>query len=567
MHNKIIGSMICILMISTIFVIEIPKDVSAQFTEKWVARYDAVNDGDYSNAITVDSFGNIYVTGYSYIGDFSDYATIAYDPSGNVLWTARYNGPADSSDYPYDIAVDSLGNIYVTGKSYTLGEIPTSPEFNDIATVAYNSFGHQLWVARYNGPGNGSDEASAISVGPQGNIYVTGKSHSSTMDLDYITIAYDPNGNQLWIARYNGPWNYDDYANALAVDLDGNVYVTGYSTGNGSVGDCVTVAYNSSGDQLWVVRYDGPTNLEDEGYALALDYSENIFITGRSHGGPYSGMDFITIAYDLLGNQKWLTRTNFTGYSRDLAFDITVDDFGRIYVTGGTTPGNPQEEDYLTVAYDSNGNQLWMARYDGPINNYDRAYAIAADSKGNVFVTGRSKSNPTTSDYATIAYDSDGNQLWVARYSGPGNGGDEARDMDIDSEGNVYVTGYSKGIGTGSDFATIKYSRPIIQSNIDIDPNTLNLKSKGKWITAYITVNSPYVVNDIDISTVILDDTILAEWGDVQGTTLMVKFDRSEVEDYIGVPKDAIELTVTGEFFDGTQFEGTDTIRVINPPK
>jgi hypothetical protein len=102
-------------------------------------------------------------------------------------------------------------------------------------------------------------------------------------------------------------------------------------------------------------------------------------------------------------------------------------------------------------------------------------------------------------------------------------------------------------------------------TNIDIDPDTLNLKSKGRWITCYIDIPG-YDVNEIDISTILLEDTIPAEWGDVQGTILMVKFDRGEVEDYIGSPQESIELWVTGKFYDGAEFEGSDTIRVICPP-
>ncbi|UCF09039.1 MAG: hypothetical protein JSW28_04980 [Thermoplasmata archaeon] len=107
---------------------------------------------------------------------------------------------------------------------------------------------------------------------------------------------------------------------------------------------------------------------------------------------------------------------------------------------------------------------------------------------------------------------------------------------------------------------------PPIPATIDIDPDTLNLKSKGRWITCYIDLPEGYDVDEIDISTILLEDTIPAEWGDVQGTTLMVKFDRGEVEDYIGAPQDAIELWVTGKFYDGTEFKGSDTIRVICPP-
>ena len=98
-----------------------------------------------------------------------------------------------------------------------------------------------------------------------------------------------------------------------------------------------------------------------------------------------------------------------------------------------------------------------MARYDGPVNGDERASALAVGGLGNVYVTGYSWSG-TERDYATIKYAPDGNELWVARYDGPGNDWDIASALAVDGSGNVYVTGYSWS-GTSLDYATIKYGQ------------------------------------------------------------------------------------------------------------
>ncbi len=419
----------------------------------WIARYNGPgNYYDNARAIAVGPKGNVYVTGDSYgSGTGRDYATVKYDGDGNEVWAVRYSGPGDYPDYAWAIAVDPKGNVYVTGDSYG------SESGYDYATVKYDGDGNEVWVARYNGPGDYTDFARAIAVDSKGNVYVTGLSYRNGVTYDYATVKYDRDGNEVWAARYNGPGNDYDYARAIAVDPKGNVYVTGDSYGSGTGFDYATVKYDGDGNEVWAVRYSGSGNNDDRARAIAVDPFGNVYVTGNSYGSG-TGSDYATVKYDRDGNEVWAARYSGPGDYPDYAWAIAVDPKGNVYVTGNSY-GSGTGSDYATVRYDGDGNEVWAARYSGPGNNDDRADAIAVDPFGNVYVTGYSYGGGIRRDYATVKYDGDGNEVWVARYNGPGNNYDYARAIAVDSFGNVYVTGASYGSGKGSDYATIKYSK------------------------------------------------------------------------------------------------------------
>jgi len=369
-------------------------------------------------------------------------------------WVARYNGPRNGYDGASAIAVDGSGNVYVTGISgYIYSEEEESAIAGDYVTIKYNINGIQLWVQRYDGPAKGMDWPSAVAVDGLGNVYVTGFSLGLGSDNDYTTIKYNTNGKQLWVKRYNGPGNGADNAFAVAVDGSGNVYVTGNSKGSDPYGDYATIKYNTNGKQLWVKRYNGLGNGDDSANAIALDGSGNVYVTG---GSEYSGFnhDYVTIKFNTNGIQLWIARYNGPGNEWDYAHAIAVDGSGNVYVTG-MSEGSDTGSDYATIKYNTNGLQLWSKRYNGPGNWWDAACAIAVDGSGNVCVTGSSLGLSTiygNYDYATIKYNTNGLQLWVQRYDGPTKGEDWASEVAMDGSGNVYVTGSSYG-----DYATVKY--------------------------------------------------------------------------------------------------------------
>jgi len=470
-------------LLFTLFVL--PCKVSAvDVIEEWVVKYNGPeNSDDYAKAIAVDASGNVYVTGNSRCSSHYDYATTKYDSDGTEQWAVRYNGPGNYHDTPRAIAVDAFGDVYVTGYSYGDG---TS---YDYATIKYNSDGVEQWVARYNNPGNGNDVVYAMTLDDFGNVYVTGESDDNDSRLNYTTIKYNKDGRRLWLATYNGSNNYNDSARAIALDAHGNVYVTGYSYGGTETHeDYATVKYNSSGNQLWVARYAGPSGSPYSAYdvanAITVDASGGVYVTGYSDGGATS-YDYATIKYNSDGIEQWEARYNGLGDKYDYAHAIVVDQSGSVYVTG-YSENLWTRQDYATVKYDPDGSQLWAATYNGRANHNDRACSIALDLSGNVYVTGYSCDSGTSLDYATVMYDSVGDEVWVATYDGsansdsqaggtvtdtsgndqltPGNVGPEndcdyAYAMALDRLGNIYVTGGSFGDESRYDYATIKYSQ------------------------------------------------------------------------------------------------------------
>ncbi|EQB62961.1 MAG: NHL repeat containing protein [candidate division Zixibacteria bacterium RBG-1] len=426
--------------------------VLAQVDTVWVRRYNGPGNGyDQANALAVDHIGNVYVTGFSDGSGLPAYGTIKYAPNGDTLWVRRFNGQGNSQAYARALAVDGSGNVYVTGQSY--GGIGSS---YDYATIKYAPNGDTLWVRRYNGPGNYDDYAFALALDSGGNVYVTGYSWDSATAFDYATIKYTPNGDTLWVRRYNGPANGSEVSTDLALDASGNVYVTGYSAVSGSDYDYATIKYAHNGDILWVRCYNGPGNNYDIAYDLAVDGSGNVYVTGFCNGGEAID-DYATIKYGPDGETLWVRLYNGPGNGQDIAYALAVDGSGNVYVTGFCSGGGAI--DYATIKYGPDGETLWVRLYNGPGNGYDQANALAVDHIGNVYVTGFSEAWGTSHDYATIKYAPNGDILWVRRYSGPGNYDDYASALALDSSGNVYVTGESRASGSYWDYATIKYTQ------------------------------------------------------------------------------------------------------------
>jgi len=407
---------------------------------------------------------------------------------GDTAWVRRYQAAASVLDSATALAVDAAGNVYVTGASDTLGQL-------DIVTIKYDSGGNLIWQIRYDGPDGRDDIPRAIAVSGNGTkgtgiVHVTGTSQGSGTDAapdwDIVTCAFRADsGTLVWSARYDPLDSLNEYGAGLALDSAGNSYVTGTCDrpSNSSYADIVTLSYDSLGSQRWTARFTGPDSLQNA--AAAIAWSPNsaadpgtgiVHVTGTSQGSGTDApnYDFATISYPAdTGIENWHAFFDGSGFDdRATALAVDAGNPGGVYVTG-TSEVSGGQLDYLTVAYDSLGDTLWVRRYDGGYGD-DAPSAIAVlpsatdPATGIVHVTGTSQGSGTDGvglDYLTVSYGPSGSVNWTARYDG-GYGDDRALAIvasrpATDQTGIVHVTGTSQGSGTdgiGLDFYTIAYN-------------------------------------------------------------------------------------------------------------
>jgi len=398
----------------------------------WITHYDgpAANSDDFPGALLVDAEGDVVVTASSGINaggpnPLLDYYTVKYRAAdGGRLWEKRYNGTATGDDRAQAVAVDSAGNVIVTGYS-AHGSLPAYG--NDFYTAKYAAdTGAPLWERRYDSGSYSFDEATAVVVDPADNVVVTGTS---------ATIKYSADGAISWIKP--GSMN-----SAVAVDAAGNVIV---GAGFTRVGEIVTAKLAASdGSLLWAIRRSGDYRYIN---AVAVDRDANVIVTGASGGN--GSLDYYTAKYAAAtGALIWERLFDSSYQGQDVATSLAVDAGGNAVVTGTSKKGVSDEfvyhdHDYHTIKYAaSDGAILWETRYDSWDSGDDFANAVAVDAAGNVVVTGSSARgegewfaapNSYTAKYAAA----DGALLWERQdLQGAGSVA-----LGVDGNGDAVITG------------------------------------------------------------------------------------------------------------------------------
>ncbi len=298
-------------------------------------------------------------------------------------------------------------------------------------------------------------------------------------DFKDLPIAGSKNAFEFsWYGAKQLGTSSGDYAQGVATDSSGNVYVTGYTggglDGNSSAGnyDLFVVKYNSSGTKQWTKQLG--TSSDDQARGVTTDSSGNVYVAGYTNGGldgnsSAGSSDLFVVKYNSSGTNQWTQQLGTS--DQDLATGVATDSSGNVYVagyTGGGLDGNSNagSRELFVVKYNSSGTKQWTQQLGS--SSSDQADGVATDSSGNVYVAGRTQggldgnSSAGIVDLFVVKYNSSGTKLWTQQLgtSSP----DSAHGVATDSSGNVYVTGETDGGLDGNsnagphDLFVVKYN-------------------------------------------------------------------------------------------------------------
>jgi len=431
---------------------------TAQIPEWQWASQAGGNNEDCGFGIAVDDLGNSYVTGYfSETADFGDYSISSsgdwdvfvakMDEEGNWLWATNAGG--GGLDIGTEITIDNNGNSYITGVfeytatfgSYTL----TSLGEYDVFTAKLDADGSWLWATQAGG--NDLDISLGIATDNVGNIFVSGYFYetssfgsytlTSSGDEDIFVAKLDTNGNWLWAIQTGA--SEEDGGNGLAVDDDGNSFVTGYfsetvafgsstlsSPGSGSI---FIAKLDTNGNWIWAAQ--AVTSEYDwiESNDIVIDIAGNSYITGSFEGsaafGSYSFTsigeeDAFVAKLDADGNWLWAVHVSSSDDEENVSGNgITLSDengsnvtgyFSGVITFGSFTLTGSDGNNIFVAKLDSDGDWLW-ATYAAGVSGFPK---IAMDSDGNSYVTGDFDGTATFGSHS-VSSNEDDYDIFVAK--------------------------------------------------------------------------------------------------------------------------------------------------------
>lgn len=410
-------------------------------------------------------------------------------------WSARMGG--NHEDFASDIALDKKGNSYIVGTFRDLAYFDENDDYQmtsrgeaDVFVAKLNRIGAIEWI---NQIGGGSDDfARGVAVDTVGNCIVTGSFQSPKAailvgeeetkvaemirqaDTDIFVTKFDTDGNLLWAKTGgSGPGGS---GTAVATDVEGNVYVTGYFLGTGLFEDLTlnnsgyidifVARYDPDGELVWVRQIGGRS--DDVAASIKVDDQGSVFLAGgfsermqvaRNITLKSEGLfDAFLIKLDSEGRTAWAVAEG--GYMNDIAYGLGIDPAGNILISGGYAGSESFGSEFPT-----------HAGYRKPRRRYTRAYfgrtRLTSEGGSDIFVA---KYNPA------------GKMVWVQSVGGNKKGAAEAGyGLDVDARGHAFVTGtFSGRVKFGNNTLISRGVGDIYVMELDRDGRVLWARQAGE---------------------------------------------------------------------------------------
>jgi hypothetical protein len=452
--------------------------------------------------------GKVVASGYRLKGNIVSYDVAAFegglmiDPA--ITW-ATYYGGADH-DNSCAVSIDPSGNVYTSGNTYSTSAIATTGAYLatyagtiDAYLVKFTSGGTRLWATYYGG--SSAESGDGVAADAFGNVFMGGLTHSSSGistpgawqtvlngGKDGFVVKFDGTGARQWASYYGGDSLDAVSTNGVAVDMTGNVMITGDTKSIDSISsagawqpaigggyDAYVAKFSSNGVFKWGTYYGGTAT--DIGYCVAADAGGNVCISGNTESAtgiasagaflatPGGGTDAFAAKFDSTGIRIWGTYYGNTGI--DMCDAVRADISGNTYIAGRTnstsgiaTTGCHQPAiaggmDAYLVKFDNAGNRLWGTYYGGTSGDYGNC--LATDLTGNVYMggfTGSATGLATAGAYQTangglfdaflVQFTGAGSRLWATYFGDTAT--DQAFGVAAGSAGNVYIAGLTRSL-------------------------------------------------------------------------------------------------------------------------
>ena len=379
---------------------------------------------------------------------------VKYKADGTKLWARTYRSPMAAGAAGTEVEVDPWGDILVAG---SIGLAPTSSvKGRDFVVLKYSPSGGRIWVRKYDGPANRDDFPTDLAVDSGGTTYVVGSSRGVGTGQDYALIAVGRGGGLRWTYRYAG--TKFDYPNAVSLDGQGNSYVTGSSRGTGGEIAAATMKVTHAGTLMWVKRLQygaGITHGNDIAYKN-VGGDRRVYICGGAIGGMSTNMNLLVARLSATTGAKVKDAEVDRSGGDDLGHALVVDSLGDAYAVGETFSPLHTESHALVARVNADASVPWTRELNLISPDNEAMFQCVALSAGNLYCGGYGVTAGSGPDWLVLSISTANGDRWISTSSGSAHRDDICRAIVAGADG-VYAAGHITRTATGIDGLVKKY--------------------------------------------------------------------------------------------------------------